>query len=196
MKSASLILLMIPTLLAATAVAAEEASFVTYRSHDPALPITFDYPADWKVMSRPSGGQAPGLQVIAPPSPRIHGLIILTVSVQPLKAAGGQYASAKELVEFYKSHMPPSSEPGEATVLGVTAVKLSMRSQARSPSRTIPSELVPKKGERVIFEKDDQLYELTWTAPDEAVPQAAAAFEHLLRTLALIDDSAPAPAAP
>ncbi len=194
-------LLVVPALVLAAATAApadEEGFFDAYRSGDPNFPVAFEYPADWKVMPpRTTEERLTSVQVVAPPSEGIHGFIILTVSVQPLKVAGGHYASADELIQLYKSQLPPGSEPGEATVLGVTAIKLPMRTQGLPPWHGAPSEMPPRKGERVVFERDGQLYELSWLAPEEVAPQAAAAFKRLLRTLALVDESAPpAPAAP
>lgn len=174
-----------------------ESPYVAYRSQTPTLPVAFEYPAGWTAeRSRGSAEAYDQVQLFAPEPAPAHVRSYIAVRAMPAKAQGGRYADAADMIASYRqTQMPMLAVTGESTimVLGVPAVQLEIRGQMALPWKAAHPEMVSMQGQRVFFEKDGRLYELSWMAPEESASPTAAAFGHVVRTLVPADEASPLP---
>ena len=170
-----------------------------YHSTIPFWPVTFEYPADWQAeQSRGSQERYDQVQLFAPGSADARAHAYIAVRVMPRKNEGGRYASIEEMAAAYRQTQMPTlstSEASQVTVLGVPALRMEVSGQMALPWKAAHPELIPMQGQRVFFEKDGRLFELSWMAPEESAPATAAAFGHVLSTLAPVETPLP-PASP
>ncbi len=166
-----------------------EMSFAVYQSTQPQLPVRFEYPADWEVEdSRGTQEAYTQVQVYGPASLDDRLRTYLSVRAIPPHVEGGRYASLAEMIESYEQTVMPTfriDQRQQIDLLGVTATQLDLSGTLSLPWEPARSTPVPVKSQRLFFEKDGRLYELSWMATPEAAPTAQAAFARLLQTLTL-----------
>ena len=168
-----------------------EGSFTLYRSHQPQLPVSFEYPADWQVEDSSGTIEAYAqVQIYGPASLEDRLRTYLVVRAIPPKAQGGRYAGLREMVEAYQKTLMPSlriEQEREALVLETTATVLDISGTLLLPWEAKDPQPVPVKSQRIFLEKNGRLYELSWMATPDVSPRVEAAFSHLLQTLTLLE---------
>ena len=167
-------------------------SFTLYRSQQPQLPVSFEYPADWQVEdSSGTTEKYTQVQVYGPPSLETRLRTYMVVRAVPPKAEGGRFAGLGEMVEEYQKTLMPSlriDQAQETVVLDVLARRLDISGTLSLPWKSKDPHPVPVKSQRIFLEKDGRLYELSWMATPEASQEVERAFSHLLDTLAISSD--------
>lgn len=159
----------------------------SYRSAQPLLPISFEYPKEWKV--EPSSGTMETyaqVQIYGPATVEHRLRTYLVIRVIPPKAQGGRYAGLNEMVETYRQSALPHlrvEQERHVVALGSPARQFEIVGTLQLPWWSKGSEPVPVKGRRIFFERNGSLYELGWLATPEASPTVEEAFAHLLLTL-------------
>ena len=166
-------------------------SFVVYRSDQQELPVSFEYPADWRVeYSKGTIEAYAQVQIYGPDSLDTRLRTYLVVRALPPKTKGGRYADVGEMIEAYRNTLPPSlriDHEGETTVLGEPSPVIDISGTLPLPWNSQQAQQVPVKSQRVFFEHHGRLYELAWMATPEASSTVNAAFSRLLQTLALVE---------
>ena len=166
-------------------------TFVTYRSDQPRLPVSFEYPADWSVEYSTGAVEAYAqVQIYGPKSLEKRLRTYLVVRAMPQQTQGGHYADVGEMIDQYRKTLPPTlhiDQERQTTVLGEPTPLLEVSGSLLLPWNSQKAQPVPVRSERIFFEKNDRLYELAWMATPEASSTLAAAFSHLLQTLVLLE---------
>jgi hypothetical protein len=166
-------------------------SFAIYRSEQPELPLSFEYPSDWHVERSQGSSEAYAqVQVYGPESLEGRLRTYIVVRVIPPQADGGRYASVGEMAEDYRKTLLPTlriEQDRELTVLESPAHVLDVSGTVLLPWKSPNAQSVPVKSQRVFFEKGARLYELAWMATPEVAPAVEAAFSHLLQTLTILE---------
>lgn len=164
-------------------------AFALYRSQQPGLPVSFEYPEGWE-LEESAGTHEPYAQVqcYGPKTMEDRLRIYLVVRAMPPKAAGGRYADVAEMVqEFQRTKLPTLrvDREGAVSVAGTAATQLDISGSLRLPWKSSKATDIPVKSQRVFFEKDGRLFELAWLGTPEASPVLADAFSRLLQTLSV-----------
>ena len=164
-----------------------EQSYLIYQSTHPQLPIRFEYPQGWHVEESEGSTEAyTQVQVFGPGSLEGRMHTFLAVRAVPPRTHGGRYASVDELVESYRRTLMPTlaiNRERRQVLLDAPATVLEVRGILYLPWKAADPQPVPIQSQRVFFEKDGRLYELSWIATPETADALAAAFDHLLQTL-------------
>ena len=160
-----------------------------YRGTEPALSVTFHYPADWRLTEEQ--GRLEVYREVRIQGPRnaedtYTGFLIVRSS--PLKTSGGRFGSAEELLRHKRRYALPGTTvlvDGTRRVAGRTARELVVTytiPRLNQPGlKPLP---IPVKTRTLVLMKDPYLYELSFSADAREYDRDAGAFERLLKTLA------------
>lgn len=167
--------------------------FSLYQSSQPNLPVSFEYPSEWRTeFSKGATENYSQVQIYAPDALDKRLRTYIVVRIMPPKDQGGRYASIAEAVEEYRKTLMSSwriVEEQRIEVSGVSAYKMDINGTLRLPWRSPKAQDVPIRSQRIFFEKDGRLYELSWLATSETAPQLEDAFSHLIQTLEIVNNS-------
>jgi uncharacterized protein YceK len=162
--------------------------FLVYRSDQPRLPVSFEYPAGWEAeYSKGTQEAYAQVAVYAPASLEDRMRAYMAVRALPPRDAGGRYAGLTDVIASYREQLMPSlriDAERNTTVLDLPTTVLEVSGTLLLPWKSLAAQPVPVKGQRLFFEAHGLVYELSWLATPEASPQLEAAFSHLLETLA------------
>ncbi|MBI2094331.1 MAG: hypothetical protein HYT88_06400 [Candidatus Omnitrophica bacterium] len=165
--------------------------FILYRSNQPQLPIAFEYPSAWQPeFSKGSVEPYVQVQVYGPASLESRLRTYIAVRSMPNAAEGGKYGDVQALVESYLQHLMPSfkiDKDQTTQVLGIPARMLDISGTLALPWEAKDPQAIPIRGQRIFFEKNKRLYELSWLATPETSSIVEAAFQKLLATLSLVE---------
>ena len=168
-------------------------AFTTYRSHQPQLPVSFEYPTGWDAeMSAGKTEAYTQVQLYAPAAVEQRLRVYLVVRAMPLKASGGRYASLDEAVAAYRETLLRTlhiTEERQTTVAGVAARQLAINGTLSLPWMSATAHAVPVVGGRLFFEKDGRVYECAWLGTPELAAQVQTYFDHVLQTLMIASSS-------
>lgn len=167
------------------------ATFQTYQSPTPQLPVRFEYPAGWTAeLSRGTTEAYHQVQLFSPPAAagRLHPYI--SVRAMPLTDQGGRFATVDELIASHATTLLPTLRIDgrrRASVVGATAEVVDGSGALWLPWKAAHPKEVPVICQWMFFGAGGRLYELSWIATPETAAGVLAAFDHLLSTLTLVE---------
>ena len=164
--------------------------YARYAGTEPALKLSFEYPAGWPFHEE--RGKVDIYSEVRFAGPRNADdtyTAIFSVRGSPLKAARGKYQDAAEAVAHTKQHLLQDSRivSEQLTVVaGTKATELIVASTMPAiHHKGIKAMAVPLMGRTIFLERGPYLYELAFSADAREYDRSLQAFQHVLDTLQL-----------
>lgn len=165
--------------------------FSEYESHEPQLPVRFEYPADWELEESTGAVETyTQVQLYAPAALEGRMRTYIVVRAVPAKAQGGRYATIEEMVHAYRETLLPAfhiESERTVTLNGMPATSLEMTGTLSLPWQSPRATPVPVRGERVFLAANGRFYELAWLTTPEASSRVTEVFARLLKTLSFLE---------
>ena len=160
--------------------------YVAFHHEGAALPLTFEYPQNWKA-GLEEGRAAPYRQVIILGPRNTLDTYSTSLVVRELRTRleGGSYESAEALVERRRTQFAKADDfallkDEPASVEGAKARELEFEYTARLPHPRSTPRLTTVKTRLVVAEHGGRLYELSYSADRQDYDRYRTVFGHLL----------------
>lgn len=156
--------------------------YSTYRFEDPDGSCVFLYPADWKTRAIAENGRRE-VFITGPRNRAAAYSTSLAVAVTRSTASSPTEAAADLLARYRAAFDSQGAGPFATTVAGLPAVEVEVAYAMPLPPNSIRPQWTEIRQRTVFFRREEQLYELHYTAPAEDYPTWLPALRTLAQSL-------------
>lgn len=156
--------------------------YSTYRFEDPDGSCVFLYPADWKTRAIAENGRRE-VFITGPRNRAAAYSTSLAVAVTRSTASSPTEAAADLLARYRAAFDSQEAGPFATTVAGLPAVEVEVAYAMPLPPNSIRPQWTEIRQRTVFFRREEQLYELHYTAPAEDYPTWLPALRTLAQSL-------------
>ena len=159
-----------------------------FHSAVPALPLSFEYPKDWKLEEEQGSVEKyHSVRLMGPRNPAGTYTSTISIAGSPVSKEGGKFAGLADIVKNYKEHQIPGSrvEEEKVTVVGgqgavdltVSSVIPPMLHKGLKPVK------ISVRTRTLFTQKGSTLYRITYSSDRRIYTRHLKKFDRLLETL-------------